>query len=225
MRRLVLSLLTAAALAVTVTGCGAPENPSADPSSSPKPSASSTPASTASAEEEWVTYTTPSGLATFELPASWYVEVVNPTKLQLLNDERILTLTFLEQIGGTGAPACSTTYPYETLDDVEIPIASVNTDPAVNVAPRIAFRAIQFPGMVAAGLGTTDAVAGPNGQTCGFFNIVGNPTLGKFSFATQLSVDQDFPGLTFTTMDEAREFMQTPVYATLKRILTSLRVV
>ncbi|CAN5363547.1 hypothetical protein BH10ACT7_BH10ACT7_16140 [soil metagenome] len=223
MRRLVTSLLTAAALVVVITGCGAPTNPSADPSSSPRPSASSTPTPTAVAEEEWVTYTTPSGLATFELPATWYVEVVNPSKLQLLNDERILTLTFLEQIGGIGSPPCDATYPYETLDDVEIPIVSTNTDPTWNVPSRIAYRAIQFPGMVAAGLGTTDAIAGQGGQTCGFFNIIGTQTLGQFSFATQMSVDQDFPGLTFATMDEARAFMQTPVYATLMRILTSVR--
>jgi hypothetical protein len=223
MRRAITALLTASALAVVVTGCGAPPAPSGDPSNSPRPSASSTPTSTAPAVDEWVTYTTPSGLATFELPATWYVEVVNPTKLQLLNDERILTLTFLEQIGGAGSPPCSAPYPYETLDDVEIPIESVNTDPVVNVPPRVAFRAIQFPGMVAASIGTTDAVAGQGGQTCGFFNTVGSPTLGQFSFATQLSVDMDFPGFTFATMDEARAFMTTPVYKTLMRILTSLR--
>lgn len=225
MRRLAPALLIATAVVVAITGCGAPTTPSADPSSSPRPSASSSPTPTGVAEEEWVTYTTPSGLATFELPATWYVEVVNPTKLQLLNDERILTLTFLEQIGGIGSPPCAATYPYETLDDVEIPLESTRSDPTWAVPPRIAFRAIQFPGMVAAGLGTTDAIAGQGGQTCNFFNIIESPTLGQFSFATQISVDQDFPGLTFTTMDEARAFMQTPVYATLMRILTSVRTV
>ena len=168
MRRLTSSLLSAAVLAVAITGCGAPTNPSADPSSSPKPSASSTPAPTGVAEEEWVTYTTPSGLATFELPATWYVEVVNPTKLQLLNDERILTLTFLEQIGGIGSPPCAATYPYETLDDVEIPLESTRSDPTWAVPPH------RLPGdPVPRGRRRTQHIlAGQGGQTCSFFNII-----------------------------------------------------
>ncbi len=102
-----------------------------------------------------------------------------------------------------------------------------------SVTPRFAFRALQEADRVTASYGLTSSLAGKDGTTCMFYNVVNGPAESPmYSFADAFQVRaggpranrkpqgrQDFP-----SMDAAKAYMQTPEYLNAKRMITSLKI-
>ena len=219
------------AIGDAILGAGATPSPArtgfpAPSASVPAPTvpAPASPEAPAPEPPAWATYTVPSGLATFELPSDWSAAPGPNGEVRVSDPSGAPRLTYLDRIGGIGG-YCEGDFPYETLDAVEIPVASTSTGPWA-VTPRIAFRAIQSPAGIVASIGTTDTLAGMDGVTCAYYNLIQSPTAGQMSFGTAFTVYADSPQadtLVFGGMDEARAYAQTEDYRTLMRILASVR--
>jgi hypothetical protein len=208
-------------LASALTGCGATSAPP-EPSSEPT-SAVASPDATPLA---WVDYTVPSELASFHLPADWTVEIVGDIEVALLDPQGTRQITYIEQIGGIGGPNCASPVPFQVLDAYELPLAVEFTDPVWGVTPQIAFQIMEDGSGYLGTIGTTDSLAGLDGMTCGFMNVIGSPVLGTFTFATEFQAapgyDAEGTPLEFASDEEAVDYMATDEYATLIRILTSI---
>ena len=121
-----LAILTA----VTLAGCGTSAPASTPAATSPKPTSSSSPsASPTPTAEAWVTYTTPDGTATFELPATWTTQVqplpnddpMARADILILDQAGTQKLHYYPYLDGLGG-ACQLAYPVHVYDAVEVPI-------------------------------------------------------------------------------------------------------
>lgn len=230
---------TAAVVTPTASaGISTTTAPTAAPSASAtSPAANaSVPATGAAAAGEWKTFTTADSRASFEYPAAWRVSPTPGASAYAGNsvdvaDEAgvvVASLTFGPS-GGLGG-ACQGAVPYTVLDAVEVDLPYQATKGSVT--PRFVFRALQEADHVSATYGLTNSVAGQNGTTCMFYNVVttlADPPM--YSFADQFSVragetqqDPARKGVkSFPSMDAARAYMQTPEYLNAKRMITSLK--
>ncbi len=133
--------------------------------------------------------------------------------------------------GGIGG-ACRGPVPYTVLDSTVLDLP-YNTSAADTITPRFTFRALQEPDRVTASYGLTSSVAGKDGTSCMFYNVVSGPAEAPlYSFADAFQVNAGAPmnsgarkgAKTFPTMDAARAYMQTPEYLNAKRMITSLKI-
>lgn len=233
MRRSLVPLVVVAIGAMLgAVGCA----PSAEPPTTSKPTATSTPTETptvtpAPTEALWERFSDERMDYSFETPPGWTVEEL-PTsytsegivQLAILDPAGARQLYFSSGVTGLGG-ACGTTPPIviEELDDVsvDIPGYAPMADPLTPLGPpRITFRAFESEQGVIASLALTDEQPV---ESCFFFNLL-HPGAGMMVFADALQVSADAPPRTFASMDEARAFVETEEYATLHRILSSLRI-
>ncbi|CAH0149511.1 hypothetical protein SRABI26_00674 [Arthrobacter sp. Bi26] len=108
-----------------------------------------------------------------------------------------------------------------------------NTAAADTITPRFAFRALQEPGRVTASYGIAGRVAGKDGKSCMFYNVVSGPAESPFYyFADAVQVNSGGSeqtgnrkgAKTFPSLEAARAYMQTPEYVNAKRMITSLKI-
>jgi hypothetical protein len=202
---------------------------------SPSSSATSAPATPAPSAGAWRTFTSADSKVSFEYPAAWRVSDVSGgsggVDVDVANEAAVVVASLhFGPSGGIGG-ACQGDVPYTVLDSVEVDLPH---QPAKgSVTPRFAFRALQEPDRVTASFGLTDTLAGQNGTTCMFYNVVtGPPESPQFSFADAFQVraggSEDNPthkgAKTFPSLDAARDYMQTPEYLNAKRMITSLKI-
>jgi len=213
--------------------------PTAAPSVPATPPAvnASDPATAAAAAADWKTFTSADSRASFEYPAVWRVSptpgssAYAGTALDVADEAGVVvaSLTF-GPAGGLGG-ACQGAVPYTVLDTVEVNLPYQASKGSVT--PRFVFRALQEADHVTASYGLTNSPAGQNGTTCMFYNVVTGPAdPPSYSFADAFQVrvgdTQQTPARkgvkTFSSMDAARAYMQTPEYLNAKRMITSLKI-
>jgi hypothetical protein len=192
----------------------------------------------ATVPDEWRTFSSAGGKVTFEYPAGWSVAApagaaASSTVDVDVSDTAGMVLASLHYgpAGGLGG-ACQNPVPYTVLDSVELALP-YNTAAADTIAPRFAFRALREADRVTASYGITSSLAGRDGKSCMFYNVVSGPVESPFySFADTTQVTVGGSGengnrkgaKTFASLDEARAYMQTPEYQWTKRMITSLKI-
>jgi hypothetical protein len=104
---------------------------------------------------------------------------------------------------------------------------------ADTITPRFAFRALQEPGRVTASYGIAGSLAGKDGKSCMFYNVVTGPAespLYSFADATQVNTGGSEQNgnrkgaKTFPSLEAAKAYMQTSEYLNAKRMITSLKI-
>ena len=181
----------------------------------------SPPVEVASSEPEvaelWTTYEVPSGVARFDLPEGW-TTAADGNRVTVFDETGGERLSYIDHLGGIGGPGCEfeDVYPYTILDQ-ELFSTFGEAD------MFFAYRTIEFPGYVAASIGMTSSFDFGLTETCQTWNIGGNDTLGQWEFGNDWVTSAYGASLQFASMDEARAYLDTADYATLKRILSSLR--
>ncbi|MFF1385481.1 hypothetical protein ACFVWT_18150 [Arthrobacter sp. NPDC058288] len=208
---------------------------SASASAVPSTAASSGPASVPAAA--WQTFTSANGNVSFDYPAGWKVVplpgdgVGNVVKLQVTDSagKHVAALTYGDTGGGLGGACSSEPRPYTVLDTVEMQLP-YNAG-ASNVTPRFTFRAVETGSGVNASFGLTSSTAGTDGRSCMFYNVVNGPQDSPvYMFADSLQVNSapspdGAAGVkTFSTIAEARAYMQSSGYLDAKRMITSLQI-
>lgn len=231
-------------LALALAGCaGTPAgSPPGDPTSSSSSSADPTPTPTV----EWVSYQTPDGSASWEMPADWTVTVGSeesyatgetvPT-YTILDEDAVARVALNVHIGGIGGPGCevmSPLYPYTLLDSAE---------PASSVPGHVWYETIDGPSGVTAALHLVPSDTPEPTESCGpDWGFVPTDELGIISWRAlvpltepvdqrsdpdayaALPTDEAGGVISFADPAEAQAFMDTELYQTLRRILSSLEI-
>lgn len=224
---------SASALHTTTSPAG-PESATPSATTTTAVPTTSAPATSAPAAEDWRTFTSSDSKVSFEYPATWRVtdtSAAGGVDVDVANEDAVVVASLhVGPSGGLGG-ACQGPVPYAVLDSVEV---NLPYQPSKgSVTPRFAFRALQEAGRVTASYGLTSTVAGQNGKTCMFYNVVDGPAespLYFFADAVQVNVgskeeDPKRKGAkTFPTMEAARAYMDSPEYRNAKRMITSLKI-
>ncbi|QCB98200.1 hypothetical protein E5206_15815 [Arthrobacter sp. PAMC25564] len=204
-----------------------PASPVAPTSAAPVPQA-----------QQWRTFSSAGGKVSFDYPAQWTVTAppgasgssavdVDVTDAQGM----VVASLHYGPSGGIGG-ACQGPVPYTVLDSVELALP-YNTYAADTITPRFAFRALQEAGRVTASYGITSSVAGKDGKSCMFYNVVSGPAespLYSFADAFQVNVGGSEQNgnrkgaKSFPSLEEARAYMQSSEYLNAKRMITSLKI-
>jgi hypothetical protein len=239
------SLLTAAAAAVvagvlvTANGLGvAPDTgPATDPSIMPSlsPTVSPTAASPAPAAPKTFTGYSEGWTFSFDYPGDWTV-AENPEKTADVGiDVSVVSAdgrTIARLVAGSleSQALCTGTPRLTTLDSapLDLPYSTQSAKQTNAVAPHFAYRTIEGP-EVFASYGISTEVPPEGGTACVAYNEVmgpGSPShlLGGYSFASDLRWLNTYGRLSFSSMDDARAFMETTEYSKAKAMIMSLRV-
>ncbi|MCX2748024.1 hypothetical protein OOZ51_09350 [Arthrobacter sp. MI7-26] len=224
---------------------GSPQAPAATTapaSTPPSPTASETaPASTvatasaaASAtptpELAWTSFVSASAHAQFDLPMGWTATDVpagtasSPASGIQVKDEagRLMAKFYYGAGGGVGGACGPGTYKQTELDKAATSLTGqwVTTSQA-----RFSFRLLDQTaqgGGIGYQIGLVDKSSGELRDSCLMYSFVSGAPKGTLSFATS---DAQAPGSrTFSTMAEATQYLQTPEYQKLKRMITSLQL-
>lgn len=241
--RLLLSGAAALALLWSATAC-APEpqetaetpRPTAtsEAPSSPTPAPTPAPAPTPT-EEPWERFSDPRFPQSFEVPSDWTVQErgsaysdTGLSQFELLDAAGERRLYFSSDVQGLGG-ACGAlpALAVEELDSEPLDLPGY-APPASSdvelVAPRFVYRASQLDDRVVASLSVSNDVPI---DSCVYYNLL-HLESGAMVFADIMQVDSAPPGptppRTFASMVEAEAFMDSDEYATLKRVLLSLRL-
>ena len=236
----------APSLATTATDASSPDasSPEAPSSAASSSAASSSGAANAAppaptTAEKWQTYSSADGKVSFDYPAEWTVAAPAgaagaPNVDVDVSDATgvvVASLHYGPSGGGLGG-ACQNPVPYVVLDSVELALPH-NTSAADTITPRFAFRALQEPGRVTASYGITGSLAGKDGKSCMFYNVVSGPAEAPlYSFADTFQVNtggsQQIPNhkgaKTFPSLEAAKAYMRTSEYLNAKRMIASLKI-
>jgi hypothetical protein len=201
------------------------------------PTAPPSAAATTPPAASWQTFTSADGKVSFEHPGAWHVSPTPEssayagTSVDVADEAGVVVASMTYGPSGGLGGACQGAVPYTVLDSVEVNIPHQASKGSVT--PRFAFRALQEADHVTASYGLTNSVAGQNGTTCMFYNVVtdsANPPMYSFAdaFSVRVGDSQQTPNRkgvkTFPSMDAARDYMQTPEYLNAKRMITSLKI-
>ncbi|QIK63150.1 hypothetical protein G7068_08025 [Leucobacter viscericola] len=240
MRKVVAAGLVIVGLLAGAVGCAAQPDPapSAKPTTTVKPTASPTPTPTVTPSptptptpEPWQRFTDARMPYSFETPPGWsVVEQPSPYGNQgmlqfLVNDAAgKQQLVFSAQASGLGG-RCGDAAPVavQELDAESVSIPGYTPQAAAAgqlVAPRFVYRAMQTDKGIVSSLALNDQVAP---ESCYFYNLL-HPAAGPIVFADAAQVSADYPPHLFASIDEAKAYVQSDEYKTLKRILLSLQI-
>ncbi|WAH97954.1 hypothetical protein [Arthrobacter sp. MMS18-M83] len=185
---------------------------------------------TATPDLRWTSFVSASAHAQFDLPMGWTATDVpagtasNPASGIQVKDEagRVLAKFYHGAGGGVGGACGPGTYKQTELDKAATSLTGqwVTTSQA-----RFSFRVLDQTaqgGGIGYQIGLVDKSSGEVRDSCLMYSFVAGAPKGTLSFATS---DAQAPGSrTFSTMAEATQYMQTPEYQKLKRMITSLQL-
>ncbi|WP_155850024.1 hypothetical protein [Arthrobacter sp. H41] len=237
--------LAVLAAALLLAGCsgGGEAPPDAGPSAG-APSAvatSSAPEATTpprEAREGWKVFTDPHRLLSFELPADWVVQPIEPGPGVYAADAVHYAVrtpagtTAAELHSGiqTEEPPCPATdpTPYYVLgsEPLNIPAAPGAVDA---IEPRLVMRIIQGFRFFSS-YGITDSVGGADGVACALTNtVLADNALGRVSFGDLEVLVPKAPAntgpqnVTFGTIGEAQAYFDSPQFAVTRQVIASLQ--
>ncbi|UKA64200.1 hypothetical protein [Arthrobacter sp. FW306-04-A] len=178
----------------------------------------------------WTSFVSTTAHAQFDLPIGWTATDVpvgtasNPASGIQVKDEagRLMAKFYYGAGGGVGGACGPGTYKQTELDKAATSLTGqwVTTSQA-----RFSFRVLDQTaqgGGIGYQLGLVDKSSGEVRDSCLMYSFVAGAPKGTLSFATS---DAQAPGSrTFSTMEEATQYLQTPEYQKLKRMITSLQL-
>ncbi|MCB5294908.1 hypothetical protein [Arthrobacter sp. SO3] len=177
----------------------------------------------------WTRYTSANGLGSFDYPDNWTVTSREGGRYSDVTNESgrvLLTLGFNQTRNRPNIISPCT--PFTVLDSTAMTFPS-NRQGERAIAPRFIFRVwdvsqLGQPSVPFAGnLGIADESWGVNGTTCDPQNVVSGLPSGEYFFAQNYNTG-DASDLQFQSLEEARKYMETAEFATLKRIVMSLKI-
>lgn len=177
----------------------------------------------------WTNYTSANGLGSFDYPDNWTVASREGGRYTDVTNESgrvLLTLGFNQTRNRPNIISPCT--PFTVLDSAAMTFPS-NRQGERAIAPQFIFRVwdvsqLGQPAVPFAGnLGIADESWGVNGTTCDPQNVVSGLPSGEYFFAQNYNTG-DASDLKFQSLDEARKYMETAEFATLKRIVMSLKI-
>jgi hypothetical protein len=244
--RIVAVLLASSALAGCTSG-DVSEETGGDGPSSAAPGTTATPVTPGppnvpvrEAREGWKVFSDPARLLSFELPAAWVVQPVEPESGTYAPDslhyavrtpEGVTTAELHTRIL-TQEPPCPEAgrTPYYVIGSEPVQLTDAPAA-ATDLGPRFVVRLVtgfRFFGS----FGLTDQVGGADGLSCSLSNTVdGGGDLGRVSFgdlevlAPKLPADTGPQTVSFGTIGEAEAYYATPEFATVRQMIQSLRLV
>lgn len=180
-------------------------------------------------ETVWKKHTSANGLGSFDYPDTWTVTSREGGRYTDVTDEAgrvLLTLGFNQTRNRPNLISPCT--PYTVLDSAAMAFPSDRQGERA-IAPQFIFRvwdvsqfgqpAVPFVG----NLGIADESWGVGGTTCDPQNVVSGLASGEYFFAQNYNTGGE-PDLKFQSMDEARQYMESAEFATLKRVVMSLKI-
>lgn len=239
--RCAVAVLAAACAGLSLVGC-APEGAESSEQPESTTSAPSTPAP-APTEQQWQRFTDPRMPYSFEIPQGYTVREersvytdMGLSQFSVLDAQGEWQLGFANGAQGLGG-YCSPGLEVFDTEEIDIqPMTAPGYVPPADAATlrlselRFAYRVSQLSDRVLASMAVVDNIVD---RSCMYYNLihVHDDTYGfhVMYFTDHLQVDSALPlppGVSqreFKTMDEARAFMNTEEYKTLRRILTSLQ--
>lgn len=244
----------AVTVAVVLSGCtgleigdrpaqtGTPSS-SGSRSAAPQPTAETTPKPTVPArpapDDEWVVFTDPDALVSFEVPPDWLVEPIEDPGEEFAPDSVHLTVEnpdgdLLAELH-TGIIAterdCSPddASPYTVIlsQPVDLPSTAASDQ---SIDPRLVVRLIEGFRFFSS-YGITDVVGGADGAACTLTNTVQGPEhIGLYSFGdtielTALTPDQVGSNtVSFETIADADESFDSAQFTSIRRMIASLQL-
>ncbi|MFP3462182.1 hypothetical protein R5O87_15150 [Arthrobacter globiformis] len=185
------------------------------------------PAKTAASSPRFVSQ---DGKASFVLPEGWTAKDVPvgtpdyPGSGITVSDEAGKTAARFEHraAGGLGGACTQGTYKITELDSGA---ASLSDAWAVERGVRFSYRVMDKTSLgqgFSYQLGLVDKDSGSVSDSCLMYTVVTGTPVGLLSFADRAVQDPAEP--TFTTLAEARAYMETPAYKKLKGMIQSLKI-
>jgi hypothetical protein len=179
----------------------------------------------------WKRYTSENGLGSFEYPDNWSVRSREAGRYSDVVDDKGRTLLTLGFGQTRNVPNLISPCPgFTVLDSSPMNFPSNRQGPRA-IPPQFIFRVWDVSILSGSGtnapfvanLGIADESWGVNGTTCDPQNVVSGLPSGEYFFAQNYNTGAE-SDLKFNSMEEARAYMQTGEFSTLKRIVTSLRI-
>ena len=177
----------------------------------------------------WQNYTSANGLGSFDYPDNWQVASREGGRYTDVKDESgrvLLTLGFNQTRNRPNLISPCTAF--TVLDSAAMTFPS-DRQGGRAINPQFIFRvwdvsqlgqpAVPFVG----NLGIADESWGVDGTTCDPQNVVSGLPSGEYFFAQNYNTG-DASDLKFQSLEEARRYMETAEFATLKRIVMSLKI-
>lgn len=220
-----------------------PATPTSTPTSTPaqSPTASATASASSvvtdeptaptppAADPAWTRYVNASAHAQFDLPVGWTATDVPSGTVDYFDsgikvaDEqgKVMAKFYHVAASGVGGLCGPGTYKQTELDRAD---ASLTGQWVTNSQVRFSYRVLDQTaqgGGISYQIGLVDKLFGKVADSCMMYTQVSTPK-GTLSFATTAYQRIDSP--TFSTMDEAVQYMQTPEYQKIKRMITSLQL-
>lgn len=220
----------------------APAATTAPATTAPSPSASATASASTGATEEpsastpptagpaWTSFVSTTAHAHFDLPSGWTATDVpagtasNPASgIQVSDESGSVVAKFYYGTGGGVGGACGPgTYKQTELDRAA---TSLQGQWVATAQARFSYRVLDQTAQgkgIGYQIGLVDKSSGQVQDSCLMYSFVAGAPKGTLSFATS---DAQAPGSrTFSTMAEATQYVQTPEYQKLKRMITSLQL-
>lgn len=177
----------------------------------------------------WQNYTSANGLGSFDYPDNWTVtgrEGGRYTDVANESGRVLLTLGFNQTRNRPNLISPCT--PFTVLDSAAMTFPSTRQGERA-ISPQFIFRVwdvsqLGQPAVPFAGnLGIADESWGVDGTTCDPQNVVSGLPSGEYFFAQNYNTGAE-SDLKFQSLEEARRYMETAEFATLKRIVMSLKI-
>ena len=179
----------------------------------------------------WTQYTSENGLGSFEYPDNWSVRSREAGRYSDVVDDKGRTLLTLGFGQTRNVPNLISPCPaFTVLESTPMNFPSNRQGPRA-IPPQFIFRVWDVSTLSGSGtnarfvanLGIADESWGVNGTTCDPQNVVSGLPSGEYFFAQNYNTGAE-SDLKFNSMEEARAYMQTGEFSTLKRIVTSLKI-
>ncbi|MHA7277381.1 hypothetical protein ACX80O_12780 [Arthrobacter sp. Hz1] len=212
-----------------------PAAPQATTESAPNPTVAVRPVP----DDEWVIFTDPDSLASFEVPPDWVVEPIEapgdgfaPDSIHLAVENPDGDLMAELHTGISAAPGdCSPddASPYTVIlsQPVELPSTAASDQ---SIDPRLVVRLIEGFRFFSS-YGITDVVGGANGAACTLTNTVQGPEhIGLYSFGDAISLTALTPEQvgsrteSFETIADADKFFDSAQFTSIRRMIASLQL-
>jgi len=177
----------------------------------------------------WQNYTSANGLGSFDYPDNWQVASREGGRYTDVADESgrvLLTLGFNQTRNRPNIISPCTAF--TVLDSAAMTFPS-NRQGGRAIGPQFIFRVwdvsrLGQPAVPFAGnLGIADESWGVDGTTCDPQNVVSGLPSGEYFFAQNYNTGAE-SDLKFQSLEEARRYLETAEFATLKRIVMSLKI-
>lgn len=210
--------------------------PPTTPAAPAKPSPTTAPSASPDPEpQQWERFADPRTPGSFEIPPGWSVvesEESEPEheilKFDMLDAAGAKQLTYARKVMGLGG-GCGDDSSYDLVTSeldaqpLDVPGYVPSSDPLPGtVPPQFSYRVFETahePGVFAT-VALSDTTPG---ERCFYYNLLMTDT-GYVQFADTLQVSVSDAAKHFDSVEEARAYMNTDEYATLKRVLLSFRL-